>query len=270
MKKRIRKKLLPIFSVVGLMAIALLCLFGFESKESIPPDQAAHTVEAVDTTTPFADAEEMKDTEEETMEEIAAVVNRASDEVIKIYIDQGHCPTGTWNTGAVWNGIFEHDKNFEVGILLYELLKDDPRFDVRLSRPTAGTVLGNDNNTALNARSAEANAWGADYFISIHCNAAPDMLARGVESFSRADNDEGFALGLKLVEAICEATGFDNRGTFARPELSVLRKTEMPAVLVELGFLSNPAEAAMLTEHPALFAEALHKGILAYFGFSES
>jgi N-acetylmuramoyl-L-alanine amidase len=184
---------------------------------------------------------------------------------IRIYIDQGHNPTGTWNTGAVGNGIFEQDINYEVGIRLAALLRESPRFEVKLSRPTAGTVLGYDNNSALNARSAEANAWGADYFISIHSNAAESYLANGVEAFSYSDTDEGYPLGVALVDALVEATGLYRRGMFVRPELSVLRKTEMPAVLVELGFVSNPAEAALLSTRPDLFAEALYTGILNYF-----
>jgi N-acetylmuramoyl-L-alanine amidase len=72
-------------------------------------------------------------------------------------------------------------------------------------------------------------------------------------------------LGVALVDALVEATGLYRRGMFVRPELSVLRKTEMPAVLVELGFVSNPAEAALLSTRPNLFAEALYTGILNYF-----
>ncbi len=189
----------------------------------------------------------------------------ADRQVIKIYIDQGHNPTGTWNTGAVGNGVFEQDINFEVGIRLAALLRQDSRFEVKLSRPTAGTILGYDNSSALNARSAEANAWGADYFISIHSNAAEDYHANGVEAFSYSDSDEGYPLGIALVDSLVNATGFLRRGMFVRPELSVLRKTEMPAVLVELGFVTNPKEAALLTSQPDLLAEALYEGILTYF-----
>ncbi len=262
MNKRIVRTVLPILLIVGLTAAALFHLVYRADPRGAAPAPAEETHHA-----------ENKAETEEIMEEHTAIPaaeaenNSAPDRVIKLYVDQGHNPTGTWNTGAVWNGIFEHDKNYEVGVLLYNLLKDDPRFEIRLSRPTAGTVLGYDNTTALLARSAEANAWGADYFISIHCNAATDMASAGVESFAYSDSDEGFAMGLKLVEAICDTTGLYDRGTFARPGLSVLNKTEMPAVLVELGFLSNPKEAALLAERPELFAEALHKGILAYFGF---
>ena len=61
-------------------------------------------------------------------------------------------------------------------------------------------------------------------------------------------------------------TGFRDRGVIARPGLWVLRKTKMPAVLSEIGFLSNPREAALMNENPELFAEGLYRGIVAYYG----
>lgn len=68
---------------------------------------------------------------------------------IKIFIDQGHNPTGYHNTGARGNGLIEEDINFQVGIYLANLLENDPRFEVRLSRPTPTTVLGTTNASSL-------------------------------------------------------------------------------------------------------------------------
>ena len=50
-----------------------------------------------------------------------------------------------------------------------------------------------------------------------------------------------------------------------RPGLYVLRRTNMPAVLVEIGFISNPEEAALMDSNPALFARGLYNGIIEYF-----
>ena len=55
---------------------------------------------------------------------------------IKIYVDQGHNPRD-FNTGAEGNGFFEQDITYNVGILLAELLAANPKFEVRLSRPTS-------------------------------------------------------------------------------------------------------------------------------------
>ncbi|MBR4030561.1 MAG: N-acetylmuramoyl-L-alanine amidase, partial [Clostridia bacterium] len=70
---------------------------------------------------------------------------------IKIFIDQGHNPYGP-NTGAVGNGLVEQDINYEVGIFLKNLLENDYRFEVMVSRPTPDTVLGTSNSTSLQAR----------------------------------------------------------------------------------------------------------------------
>ena len=64
---------------------------------------------------------------------------------IKIYIDQGHNPNPP-NTGAEGNGLREQDITYEVGVRLAELLRQNGNFDVRLSRPTRETQLGNSTN----------------------------------------------------------------------------------------------------------------------------
>ena len=55
---------------------------------------------------------------------------------IKIFIDQGHNPTGFHNAGATGNGLFESEINFQVGIYLANLLNNDARFEARLSDPS--------------------------------------------------------------------------------------------------------------------------------------
>ena len=76
---------------------------------------------------------------------------------IKIYIDQGHNPSG-FNTGAEGNGYYEQDITYEIGRRLNLLLSDDPEFETRLSRPTPDTILGTNNSTSLSARVNEANS----------------------------------------------------------------------------------------------------------------
>ena len=61
-------------------------------------------------------------------------------------------------------------------------------------------------------------------------------------------------------------TGLRNRGIVYRPGLYVLRKTKMPATLIELGFITNPRDAELMVEAPELFAEGIYRGILAYYG----
>lgn len=90
---------------------------------------------------------------------------------IKIFVDQGHNPSGP-NTGAEGSGLLEQDVTYAVGVYLADLLRADPRFEVRLSRSTPEEILGTSNATSLAERVRLANEWPADYFISIHCNAS--------------------------------------------------------------------------------------------------
>ena len=74
------------------------------------------------------------------------------------------------NTGAEGNGLREQDVTYAVGTYLAKLLEQDPRFQVRVSRPTPETILGNSNLTSLQERVYLANSWPANYFVSIHAN----------------------------------------------------------------------------------------------------
>ena len=183
---------------------------------------------------------------------------------IKIFIDQGHNPEAP-NGGAEGNGLREQDITYRVGQELATLLRADPDYEVRLSRPTPTSSLGSSNSTSLRARVEDANAWGADYFISIHTNASSNPAASGTEAFAYSKPSRAFSLGEDIVEGITNVTGLRDRGMKVRPGLYVLRRTAMPAVLVELGFISNPGDAALMNENPALFARGIYQGIERYF-----
>jgi len=185
---------------------------------------------------------------------------------IKIFIDQGHNPRNP-NAGAEGNGYYEQDITYEVGILLAELLRADPNFEVRLSRGSPDEILGTSVATSLKARTDAANAWGADFFISIHANASTIPTASGSEGFAYSRASEGYVLGEDILLWLNRATGLANRGMNVRPSLWVLRKTAMPAVLIELGFITNPSDAERMANDPGAFATGIYNGILAYFGF---
>ena len=186
--------------------------------------------------------------------------------MIKIYVDQGHNPRD-YNTGAEGNGFYEQDITYEVGRLLYNMLLLNPNFEPRLSRPTPDTLLGTSNSSSLTARVNEANSWGADLFLSIHTNAAENPMASGSEAliYSRASRT---ALGVSedILENLNEVTGLRNRGVVERPGLYVLKKTSMPAVLVEIGFITNRYDAELMAYSPELFAEGIYRGLVEYYG----
>ena len=184
---------------------------------------------------------------------------------IKIYIDQGHNPQNP-NAGAEGNGLREQDITYAVGIALSELLRANGNFEVRLSRPTPESQIGSSNTTSLRLRVADANSWGADYFISLHTNASSIPSANGTEAFAYSEPSDAFFLGEDIIEGISRVTGLQDRGMKVRTNLYVLRKTAMPAVLVELGFITNPTDASLMNNRPDLFAQGVYEGIVAYTG----
>ena len=180
---------------------------------------------------------------------------------IKIYIDQGHNPVNP-NAGAEGNGLREQDLVYVIGQELADRLRANGNFEVRLSRPTRDTQLGTSNASSLAARVNDANRWGAEYFISLHTNAATSSSASGSEAYVYRRDSRAFDLGEDILDGLTEATGLRDRGVQARPGLYVLRKTAMPAVLVELGFITSPTDAALMRDRPDLFAEGVYRGIV--------
>ena len=164
---------------------------------------------------------------------------------VKIFIDAGH---GGPNPGAVGNGVIEQDVNLSVATQL----ADDLRamgYDVREYRTTPDENVISPVAADLRKRAAEANDWGADYFISIHTNSSTNPAANGIETYVYRLHSTA-ALGIK-----------DNG--VRQANFSVLRNTNMPAVLVELGYLSNPTEALNLNSSAwrAKIAAAIAEGI---------
>lgn len=187
---------------------------------------------------------------------------------IKIFIDQGHNP-GNPNAGAEGNGLREQDITYEVGRILGELLTENGNFEVKLSRNSPTEILGTSNAASLAARTNAANEWGADYFISVHADASDYPSATGTQAFVFSDASASRQLALDMTAGISRETGIVDRGVSARPSLWVLRKSRMPATLVEIGFITNPAEAALMEDSPELFARGMYEGIVEFFGLSE-
>lgn len=187
---------------------------------------------------------------------------------IKIFIDQGHNPTNP-NAGAEGNGLREQDLTYEIGRLTAELLEANPNFEVLLSRPTADTQLGTTNAGSLAARVNAANNWGADYFISLHTNASTIPTATGTEGYVYSLSSRATGLAEDIIEGISDYTGIPVRGVFARPTLYVLRRTKMPATLIEMGFITTYSEAMLMANSPELFARGIYEGILDFFDLSD-
>ena len=187
---------------------------------------------------------------------------------IRVFIDQGHNPQGA-NAGAEGFGLREQDINYAVGMELARLLNSDPRFTARVSRTTPTESLGTSNATSLQQRVYLANSWPADYFVSIHCNANTNPAVNGTEVYVHQQNTQAYWLAQHVLNGVVDAVGTRDNGVRINPSLYVLRRTAMPAILVELAYLTNGADALKLRDEQPAFAQGIYNGLLSYFGFSK-
>lgn len=146
-----------------------------------------------------------------------------------VYIDPGH---GGYDPGAQGNGVIEKDIVLNLGLRLKDKLEANG-IKVVMSRTS-------DVYVSLEERSKGANNVSPNIFISIHINSAGAVSASGIETFYKKDIDK--LLADKLQNKLISYTGAVNRGA-KWEDFHVVRETNMPASLVECGFLTNINEA---------------------------
>lgn len=183
---------------------------------------------------------------------------------IKIYIDQGH--NRGINAGAEGFGLYEQDVVWQVGMYLADLLNNTPGYEAKVSRPTIDTVLGYNNSTSLAARVADATYWGADYFISIHNNASVDPSYNGTEVYIYSEVSKSYPLAQSILNQIVAEVGTRDNGVRVNPRLYLLRRNAMPALLIELAYITNPQDAEKLRNNQFDFAQAIYDGIRIELG----
>jgi len=179
-----------------------------------------------------------------------------------VVIDPGH---GGDKPGTIINGTVEKDLTLDYGLRLIQLLENDGRYKVYSTRTK-------DVNPSFEERSGMANQIG-DIFVSIHINSVENnAVANGVEVWYHPhDNDALLGFSSKqmagiILRNILAGTGAKDRSVKDNVYL-VLINTQVPAVLCEMGFLTNPDEYALLTspEYRQKGAEAIYKGIVEAF-----
>lgn len=174
---------------------------------------------------------------------------------VNVVIDAGH---GGFDNGAVYNGRREKDDNLKIALALGELLQqrginvDYTRTEDVYDSPTQKARI--------------ANETGADYLVSIHRNAAyaPNTY-EGVQTLVY----ENTGVRNRLAEAInnnLEEVGFNNIGVEVRKDLAILRRSNMPAVLVEVGFIDNDTDNALLDANFDRTVQAIADGIIEAVG----
>ncbi len=177
-----------------------------------------------------------------------------------VVVDAGH---GGKDPGALANGLYEKEVNLDITMYLMSLLEADDDIKVYYTRTT-------DVYPTLQERCDLANEVEADMFLSIHNNAF-NPAEEGTETLYFPSSEEGKLTSPKLAgifqDYLVDTLGTNDRGIKQRENLFVLKHTAMPAIITEIGFLTNTEDAAKLTEesYKELVAEALYDATLAVF-----
>lgn len=168
-----------------------------------------------------------------------------------IMLDAGH---GGIEPGAVYGERKEKDDTLRLVFAIGEILQNNG-IDVSYTRTT-------DVYETPFEKAMEANRAGVDFFISIHRNSFPtDNEVSGVESLVYNLSGLKYEMAQEINEQL-ETIGFVDLGIKARPNLVVLRRTKMPAVLVEVGFINSDTDNQLFDENFSGIARAIATGIL--------
>jgi N-acetylmuramoyl-L-alanine amidase len=181
-----------------------------------------------------------------------------------ICIDPGH---GGTDSGAI--GIDSQEKNITLAISQkVAKLLNQAGANVVMTRTTDVDVYAPNDGAVeeLQARCNIANAANADVFVCIHIDSYSTDDARGVTAYYNSKTAHDYGLAKYLHDQNMEATNFPDRGV-RTANFYVLLHTNMPATLLELGFISNPAEEDALNTatQQQNFAESIVKGLADYF-----
>ncbi|MDD3251821.1 MAG: N-acetylmuramoyl-L-alanine amidase [Lachnospiraceae bacterium] len=169
----------------------------------------------------------------------------------KVIIDAGH---GGAEPGAIYQGRQEKTDNLRLALAVGQILSNNG-VEVAYTRVT-------DIYQTPFEKAQMANNWDADYFLSIHRNAMPvPGTASGIQSLVYADESTAALMAENINQELVKM-GWRDLGVIERPGLVVLRRTEMPAVLVEAGYLDNEADNQFFDANFGAVADAIAQGVL--------
>ena len=150
---------------------------------------------------------------------------------MKWYLDFGH---GGKDSGAIGsNNTKESDIVLKIGMLVKSTLEE--AFEKVI------TTRETDKYYSLNYRTNKANKEDCDYFISLHMNSFSNRDVRGCEVWVYDKSSRVYGTSKRICDSLSKALDTPNRGVKVSKNFSVLRKSKMPALLVEVDFLSNPS-----------------------------
>ncbi len=187
----------------------------------------------------------------------------------KVVIDAGH---GGIDPGArSESGLLEKDLNLDVALRLKRYLSQVGVYCVMIRELDCDFTDGPEKlrhkkRQDLLHRARLANESNADIYLSIHANSFPERQYRGAQTFYERGSAESQRLAKAIQNQLVLKLGPNNR-KIKPGDFRVLQDSHMPAVTVEVGFLSNPQEATLLSqpEYRERLAEAIYQGVVAYF-----
>ncbi len=169
---------------------------------------------------------------------------------ITIILDAGH---GGYDNGASFRGRREKDDTLLVTLAVGQRL-EDAGYNVLYTRTT-------DRYDSPLEKAQIANRSGADYFISFHRNSGVNPNTyNGTQALVYEANTEAARLGESINDELVKF-GFKDLGVDERPGLVVLRRTQMPAVLMELGFINNDMDNQMFDQRFDEMVDAIVQGV---------
>lgn len=179
-----------------------------------------------------------------------------------VILDYGH---GGFDCGAtgVDTGVKESDLNLLVGECTARALEDRGCFVLRTR--TDADALGSTKRDDMARRGAILCSEGADCTVSIHMNKFSDRRVKGPMCYFQAGAGDGKALAGCVIDALCRSLGLEPR--LANPGNNfVTRLPSVPSVLIECGFLSNPADERNLQDpaYQQRIADGIADGVLAF------
>lgn len=264
--KHMRQYRIKVATTIALAVILLiLCIVGIvklisDSRtegENPPPNKQENDDKAGKNITPTAELTKIPSSTP------AASPGPTKIPVPKIAIDAGH---GGHDLGSTRDGQNEKDINLAIALEVERLLSE-------LGYETF-MIRDDDTFYELEDRPKLAVENGADMFVSVHQNALDnDTTTGGTEVwYNENNNDENISLATTIVNAVTKRTGSKNRGVKVGNSLIVLKTLEIPACLVECGFISSVEERANLTDpdYQKKIARGIVDGIQSYLPLPKS
>ncbi len=187
---------------------------------------------------------------------------------LTIVIDPGHGGRDPGKVGI--NNVLEKDINLSIALKLKNLLEHNDINVVMTREEDIGLYSESDSNKKradMNHRIELIHSNHADLAVSIHQNSFPQEYVRGAQVFYYTKSEQGKKLAEIIQEQIKKSMDDGNhRQAKANDNYFMLTKTECPLVIVECGYLTNSAEAALLLneDYQEKMAWAIHLGVLQY------